>query len=265
MLVKSLAGVCGLALMACASGGSSSAQSAKAAGGIEGVREGGVYEVLDASGRAFVPLGEAHRTPARRGPPTVVSQGVAVEFADERKLDEPPEITVVDSMGTCVTRASSRLLIGRYEGNAARWLDAVELDGCTGDPALKRLALIGAASAARWISPQEAVFVDGQLTQAAELLEGQLDGKKILRQYHFPGSDLVLESEYVAPSENGVPLRMMRGKHLLATYPGASVAGAVDLVERLLIVLDGGGLIVVEIVGDQPVTLLSPPAAPRVD
>jgi hypothetical protein len=58
---------------------------------------------------------------------------------------------------------------------------------------------------------------------------------------------------------------MLRGKHLLATYPGATVAGAVGLVERLLIVLDADGLTVLEIVGDQPVTLLSPLGVPRVD
>src|SRR5690606_24903179 len=115
---------------------------------------GSVYEVMDAAGRVLVPLGEAQRSPERRGAPTVIAQGVAVEFADETALAELVEFTVVDGRGTCVTRAKSRLLVGRHERSSARWIDAYELDGCGGDSSTPRVALAGASAEARWIPAQ---------------------------------------------------------------------------------------------------------------
>lgn len=227
--------------------------------GSSAVGEGSVHEVIDAAGRAFVALGEAHHAPEKRGAPTVIRKGVAVEFADERSVKEELPFTVVDAQGTCVTRAKARLMLGRHENEDARWLEAVELEGCRGDPALRRVAFAGAASAAQWINAQEAVYVDGELVQSSEFLEGEVDGKKVLRQFHVPGTDYVFELEYVAPPRGKIPLRMLRGKHLIETYPGATVAGAIGLVDRLLVVLDGGGTTVIEVVGDRAVTLLAPP------
>lgn len=225
--------------------------------------EARVYPVLDAAGRTFVPLGTARRAPERRGAPTVLSHDVAVEFADEQPLSDERTFTVVDARGTCVTRAKARLVIGRHERDDARWIEALELEGCGGDPSAQRLAVAGAAAAARWIHPQEAVFVDGELMPGSQLLEQQVEGKSVVHQYQFPGVDLVFESQYVAPPKRAVPLRMLRGKQVLATYPGATVKGGVGLVERLLIVLDGPGLTVVELVGSEAVTLLSPEIASR--
>ena len=220
--------------------------------------EGGVFPVLDAAGRTLLPLGEARRSPKTRGSPTVIAAGVAVEFADEHELSEKSEFTVVDAAGTCVTRAKSRLLIGRHEADAAHWTEGIELEGCRGDPSQARLAIAGAAAAARWIHPQEATFIDGELATGSQFLDRELDGKKVVRQYQFAGLDVVLETEYVAPARGVVPLKLMRGKQVLATFPGARVAGGVGLVDRLLIVLQGRGLTVVELVDGEAMTLLSP-------
>jgi hypothetical protein len=245
-------------------GGAASTPGGKAAPGVPGVREGGVYEVFDAAGRAFVALGEAHRTPNSAGAPIVIAQGAAVEIAEERALGVLLEVTVVGAHGTCMTRASSRVMLGRYDASNARWLDALELEGCSGQPALPRIALIGVAEQARWISPQEAMFVDGEAIRAAQFLEPNLGTGHVLRRYQFVGSDVLLERES-QPMQGGTALRLMRGQDVLATYPDAAVVGAVSLVDRLLIVLDSDGLTVVEVVGRRAVTLLSKRGARPVD
>jgi hypothetical protein len=256
MLIRSLAAL-SLSLWTACGGGAVTTSGGKPAAGVSGVRAGGVYEVLDAAGRAFVQLGEARRTPNRAGAPIVIAQGTAVEIADERPLGSRLDVTVVDARATCVTRASSRLLIGRYRSGSASWVDALELEGCAGNPGLPRVALIGAAEQARWIAPQETVFIDGERARAAEFVS-ELDGRDVLRRSQFSGSEIVLEGR-------GRTLRLMRGKQVLASYPDAAVAGAIALVDRLLFVLDGDGLMVVEITGGRAVTLLSQSGAPRVD
>jgi hypothetical protein len=256
MLARLLAALWLLLTAACA-GGAASTAAEPSAPGVAGVRAGGVYEVLDAAGRAFVVLGEARRTPERLGAPVVIAQGVAVEVAEQRALGEPLDVTVVDARGTCVTRAGARLLLGRYQGGSASWLDALELEGCVGNPALPRVALIGSVEQARWLEPQEAVFVDGVLARAAEFVaEGE--GREVLRRYEFSGSEIVLE-------QSAGTLRLLRGKRVVASYPELAVAGAVTLVDRLLVVLDGGGLTVVELVGGRAVTLLSRRGTPQLN
>ncbi len=248
-----IAGLCALSLIACSPAKPARAPSTGPKPGADAV-----FEVLEATGKTYVMLGPASSPPETRSTPIVIGHGLALEISDERPIDTPLSFTVVGTRGSCTSSASTLVKIS---GGSA-WIDAVKLDGCRGDPAEQRLALMGQVADARWLEPKETMTADGAPVPTSGFFEGSLDGKLIERKMSFTGLDLSFEQKFREPSEGPVATRVVANSKAVSSFY-ATLDGAVRAGQRWLfvVVTEDGERSVLELRADTLLPRLG--AAPR--
>ncbi len=254
-----IAGLCALSLIAC-----SPAKPARAPDTGPKPGADAVFEVLEATGKTYVMLGPASSPPETRSTPIVIGHGLALEISGERPIDTPLSFTVVGTRGACTSSASTLVKIS---GGSA-WVDAVKLDGCRGDPAEQRLALMGQVTDARWLEPKETMTADGEPVPTSGFFEGSLDGKLIERKMTFTGLDLSFEQKYREPTEGPVATRVVANNKTISSFY-ATLDAAVRAGQRWLFVVanDDGERSVLELRADTllPRLGVAPPPAPIKD
>ncbi|HMR04495.1 MAG TPA: hypothetical protein PKA88_01940 [Polyangiaceae bacterium] len=220
-----------------------------------------VFEVLEATGKSYVMLGPSSAPPTTRSNPVVIGHGLAIEINDAHPIDPPLSFTLVGTRGACSSTAATMVKISGGTG----WVDAVELDGCRGDPAEQRLALMGQVPDARWMDASETMTADGEPIPTSGFFEGSLDGKLVEKTSKFTGLDLSFEQRFRPPNTGPIATRVVAGDKVVDSF-FANVDGAFRAGQRWLIVVvsEEGERSVLELRADTLVPRLgkAPRAAP---
>jgi hypothetical protein len=182
------------------------------------------HPVLDVGARWFVIEGPRQEAPppGDTRPLDPAAPG-SPSYAKENLLGEPRRFTLVGPDGrVCEATARRRMALElpRRADAASRWVDAIEVEGCTGPRGGYRVALPGSALEALWRDPTHAPARGSASVQ------------------RLPG----LTVEFVQPmppraTARPGPLRAERGGTALAEWPGHSLRGLLVLRDRRWVVL----------------------------